>query len=394
MAENGRTICIAGAGISGLTLALALAQRGAKVVVLERNDAIQEFGAGLQISPNARYALNSLGLDAALSAVSFEPEGIDVFAFGHKRPLSTLELGQAARDRFNLPYAVMHRADLVHVLFNATRQYPEIEVHFDVEGFEVADHQENPAVTYRYANGEVHTLNAHAFIGADGVGSKTRTSIVGGKEADYSGYVAWRTLVDIDRLKDILPSDKTSMLWGPGFHAIAYPLLHRKIFNIALFTKESMSVAFGIHATPNLPPIIHKDMRFNRILASAGEWTHWPLASVNTRRWYQGAVGLVGDAAHAMLPFQAQGAAMGIEDALALAPLLVSEDKAETALLAYENARRVRVSRVVQTSAKNGRIFHMHGPVATARNIVVQLQGGREHFKRLSWLYDHNPLPS
>lgn len=132
MSGTGRAIYIAGAGIAGLTLALALAKFGAHVVVLERNKAIQEVGAGLQISPNARKALNQLGLDKALHAKSFEPSGIDVYPFRAKKPLVTLTLGAEVARRYGAPYAVMHRADLVEVLFKACKRFANIDILFGV----------------------------------------------------------------------------------------------------------------------------------------------------------------------------------------------------------------------------------------------------------------------
>lgn len=387
-ASKARTFHIAGAGIAGLTLALALAKHGARVTVLERNDSVQEFGAGLQISPNARRALNTLGLDDAIRAVSFEPEGIDIYPFSHKKPLTTLELGQAARERYGVPYAVMHRADLVETLFAACKRFANIDIRFGIRNFDVTT---TPKGTALSIDASKQQSNAFAFIGADGVGSHTRTKILGGTEAAYSGYVAWRTLIDISKLTPEFSNAHTSVMWGPGFHAVAYPLPHRGQTNIALFAKESMSVAFGIRETPNLPKTVQRDPRFARILQSADEWTHWPLAAVKTPLWHRGPIGLIGDAAHAMLPFQAQGAAMAIEDAVVLAQLLVTEQTAEAAFQNFEKIRRERVTRTATISATNGRVFHLHQPFSLGRNLVVKLQGKTGHFTRLNWLYAYDP---
>lgn len=386
-----RTFHIAGAGIAGLTLALALAKHGARVTVLERNDSVQEFGAGLQISPNARRALNTLGLDDAIRAVSLEPEGIDIYPFGHKKPLTTLELGRAARERYGVPYAVMHRADLVDTLFSACKRFANIDIRFNIRNFDVTTSSKGTTLTIDAPEQKSSTAHAFAFIGADGVGSHTRTKILGGTEATYSGYVAWRTLIDIGKLAPEFSTAHTSVMWGPGFHAVAYPLPHRGQTNIALFVKESMSVAFGIRETPNLPKLVQHDPRFAKILQSTDVWTHWPLAAVKTPRWHQGPIGIIGDAAHAMLPFQAQGAAMAIEDAVILAQLLMTEQTGETAFQRFDEIRRERVTRTAAISATNGRIFHLHQPFSLGRNLVVKLQGKTGHFTRLDWLYAYDP---
>ncbi len=387
-----RAVCIAGAGIAGLSLALALAKLGVRVTVLERSDAIQEFGAGLQISPNARRALNALGLDAAVSRQSFEPEGIDVYPFRRHDPIASMALGDVVRERYGLPYAVMHRADLATTLHTACRRFANIDIRFGVRSFAATPHASGVSVEVRHDQGETETIRAFALVGADGVGSRTRTDILGGKEACYSGYVAWRTLVDTEALSPGLSDNRTSLMWGPGFHAVAYPVPNRDKINIAVFARERMSVAFGLRPEPRLPRAARRDRRFASVLDNASEWTHWPLATVQTPQWHSGPIGLVGDAAHAMLPFQAQGAAMGIEDAVTLAPLLASGDSAESAFMRHEEIRRNRVERVARISAANGRIFHMRTPLAVGRDLVMRLQGSTMHLRRLHWLYSHDPV--
>lgn len=387
-----RTIHIAGAGIAGLTLALGLAKLGANVTVLERNDTIQEFGAGLQIGPNARRALNALGLDKAVRAASFEPQGIHIYPFGSKRPLTTLQLGLSARDRYGVPYAVMHRADLVKTLHQECKRFDNINIRFNVETYSATPKDGKLQVKFTQKGKAANTAHPFAFIGADGVASQTRITILGGKEAAYSGYVAWRVLIDADKLTHVISGEHTSLLWAPGFHAVAYPIHHSNKINIALFTQESLSVGFGVRNTPKLPKNVTKDPRFAAILENAGDnWTHWPLASVNTRKWHQGPVGIIGDAAHAMLPFQAQGAAMAIEDAAVLAPLLTSDRSAETALEHLFQNRYARVSRVARLSSTNGRIFHLPPPLSFARNTAIRLQGHQSQLNRLDWLYGFDP---
>lgn len=395
MSGTGRTIYIAGAGIAGLTLALALAKFGARVAVLERNTGLQEFGAGLQISPNARRILNQLGLDRQITTKSFEPKGIDVYPFRNSKPLTTLTLGAAVRERFGAPYAVMHRADLADVLYRACRRFANIEMLFGTTGFEVENNPVGVTVSLETV-AESRTSKAFGFVGADGVNSRTRTTMLGGHAAKFSGYVAWRAMLDLDAAPSFIAMDRTSLFFGPGYHAVCYPLPHRKKLNLVLFLRDTPDRVFG--ATPPTEPILPKAIlgsaQFDAIMdAAKGQWGYWPLSSVSENVWHYRGIGLVGDAAHAMMPFQAQGAAMGIEDAAILAPLLMTEPTAESAFYRYEGMRQKRVARVQRVSEANGRAFHMRWPFALARNAVISLQGSEGHFGRLKWLYGYDAAP-
>lgn len=390
MPGTGRTYYVIGAGISGLTLALALAKFGATVVVLERGPFLSQFGAGLQISPNARRILDRLGLADALTARSLEPPGIDIYPFGAQSPLVTLELGEAIRQRFGAPYAVMHRADLADLLYKASRRFANIDILFGVRGWDVASHARGVTVAIDEASGMSRTGRGHALIGADGVHSQTRTKVLGGPAATYRGRVAWRTLLPFEAVARHLALDRVSVLFGPGYHLVCYPLPHRRQVNMALFATSPHDRSEAGTA-PALRPNQTRSPRMAALLEAAGQsWTPWPLYIVETAHWHNGNIGVVGDAAHAMLPFQAQGAAMGIEDAAALATLLMSEPDAEIAFATFERQRRARVERVARVSRANGSIFHMGWPLSLARNLVIAAQGSRGHLRRLAWLYGHD----
>jgi len=395
MASGGRTVFIAGAGIAGLTLALSLAKFGASVVVLERNRSVQEVGAGLQISPNARRVLNQLGLDKKVAAASFEPEGIDLYPFGAQKPLTTLRLGETAQARFGAPYAVMHRADLAALLYRACRRFANIDILFGVKGFDAMSYGRDVSVTLEEADGRPRSGRAFAFIGADGVNSVTRTHILGGPAAEQSDRVAWRALLDIGALGDAVALDRTSVLFGAGFHAVCYPLPHRGKINVALFAREpSRMPGTPPPSAPTLPAAALRSRQFAAILKAAkGQWTYWPLGTVSAEQWHHGGIGLIGDAAHAMLPFQAQGAAMAIEDAAILAPLLMTEPRAAAALHRFVALRRARVDQVVRVSAGNGLAFHLGWPLSLGRDAVLRLQGPEGHLKRLAWLYGYDAAP-
>lgn len=388
MPAAGRSYIIAGAGIAGLTLALTLAKFGATVVVIERNATVQEAGAGLQISPNARKILDRLGLSDVLKRVALEPAALDTYQNGKSKPFFSMEFGPIMEERFGAPYAVMHRADLADALYKATRRFANIDIIFGVRGWDVVSHARGVTVVVDEANGRTRTTRANAFIGADGVHSQTRRRVLGGPDAQFGGRVAWRTLVPADSVAGQIAMDRVSVFFGSGHHLVCYPLPHRRQVNLALFLPGK---AGDNPARPNL----RGRGALSVILAAAGEsWTPWPLYTVATSLWHRGNIGLIGDAAHAMVPFQAQGAAMGIEDAATLAPLLAELAEPEAALARYAAIRQERVGRVARLSASNGRIFHMRWPLSVARDTVMRLQGPRAHLKRLGWIYGYDVAPA
>lgn len=385
MPAAGRSIFIAGAGIGGLTLALALAKFGAHVVVLERSAGLSAFGAGLQISPNARRVLDRLGLSDALSARSFEPAGIDVYPFARANPLVTMDLGGVMPERFGAAYSVMHRADLAEALYEACRRFANIDVLFGVDDWQVQTGNSGVAVTIQEAGAQSRTLRGAALIGADGVHSRTRTELLTGPAATYAGRIAWRGLLPMEALAGQIAPDRVSVLFGPGLHLVCYPLPHRGQVNLVLFNRHKDEAA------ADRPTLAFKPSRSTRLqaifAAAAGQWTPWPLYTVATDRWHHGPVAVLGDAAHAMEPFQAQGAAMAIEDAAVLAPLLVANANPAEAFARYQASRQARVRRVAALSRSNGRIFHLPWPLSAARDVGIRLQGRRGHLRRLQWLY-------
>lgn len=383
MPASGHSYIIAGAGITGMTLALALAKFGASVTVLERSPGVQEYGAGLQISPNARRVLNGLGLDDALNAIGLEPRALDVYT-GGARPVVQLELGRLMRDRFGAAYSIMHRADLAEMLYRACRRFANIDIAFGVTRWDARD--EGAGVVVQVGGPNSRTLRARALIGADGVHSQTRMAVLGMSPATFGNRIAWRALIPQEAGTGLVDMDRATVHMGSGFHLVCYPLPQRRQINLALFMPSRSADAENTQ-----PRIAGGGKRVARIVGAAtGKWRPWALNTVVLDHWTRGNVALIGDAAHAMVPFQAQGAAMGIEDAAVLAPLLAEKETAAEAFAAYETIRRPRAMAVAALSARNGRIFHLPWPASIGRDLVMRAQGPRAHLKRLGWIYGHD----
>lgn len=389
-----RTVYIAGAGIAGLTLALALAKFELDVVVLERAEQIPRQGAGLQLSPNAWRLLEALGLDAALRSKALLPEALDVFAADGRNAVVSLELGRVMAQRFGAAYGVMHRADLADILFDACRRFANIDIVLDVRSFEAEPHAGGVSLKSDAIADTGRSGHGFALVGADGVHSVTRQVLLKGPAPHYVGCLAWRALVPYETVSSAISDQRTALYLGRDVHLVAYPLPVHGLVNLVMFRPHRAAPTEGV--LPDAPSLPRRmSPRLSTLVgAAAGRWTPWPLYTVTTPRWHRGPIGLIGDAAHAMLPFQAQGAAMAIEDAAVLAPLLAQHDNADEAFGAYGAVRQERVERVARISRTNKRIFHLPRPLSLGRDLVMRLSGSRDHLRRLHWLYGHDATTS
>lgn len=389
-------IVIAGAGIGGLTAALSLARAGKRVLVLERAAKIEEVGAGLQIAPNAGRVLASLGLEGALAAVALEPQAINIRRGRDGAVLARLELSDS-RARWGAPFRVFHRADLQQTLLAAALTDPAIEIRTSARAGDFADR--GGAVSLR-AHGEsgVEEIEAAGLVGADGQRSAVRGHLFR-TERDapfYSGLTAWRALVPAELAPAALRARESNLWMLPGAHVVHYPLRDASIINVVVIVAEEPRAADGASILSLDGPELARLLARKRpgadlmtLIEAGASWRHWPLfARPPLKNWSRGAVTLLGDAAHPMLPFLAQGAAQAIEDAQALGgAFLQLGASVETAFAAYESSRIARASKIVCASRRQGDYFHLGGPAALGRDIAIRALGGRGMLARNAWLY-------
>lgn len=388
-----RTVAIAGAGIGGLTAALALAALGFRVIVLEKADRLDEVGAGLQLSPNASHILIALGLREALAARAIAPQAISVRAARQGSEIVRIPLGAAA-ERGDAPYWVIHRADLQSVLRDAAQADPRIELRLGAAciGFRTEDH----GVRVATADGD---FAAAALIGADGVRSTVRSALCPEARPHFAGLIAWRGTACRQRIAGDISPGKTRLWLGGGMHMVAYPISGGRAVNVVAFTPgswrdEGWSAAGDAAEFAGILAADRWSGDACRFAAAVDHWTRWALFTVDSRRIGNrdgaspGPVALIGDAAHAMLPFAAQGAAMAIEDAAVLARCLAATPHdAAAACARYTATRAARVARVQHTAQRNGQIYHLRGAAAIARNLAMRGLGGARLLARQDWIY-------
>ncbi|GEO16271.1 FAD-dependent monooxygenase [Microvirga aerophila] len=390
------SIAVAGAGIGGLTAALALARRGHTITIIERRTGFTEVGAGLQLSPNASRILMDLGLGAALRRVVTEPPQVVVRDLGSGRPIGAVALGAFMRERFGAPYWVVHRAELQTILLDAVRSTPSVRLVMGRTVETVEDRADRAELTFVTGNGARESTAFDAVIGADGIWSTVRQSLGDCRKPGYRGSIAWRATIDRNRAPAELAGDETGLWLGRRGHVVHYPISGGRLVNIVAITKSPSPVdgwAAPGEGRDLLAGYANAAAALRKLLAEPEQWLRWSLFDHPVTSLAKGRVALLGDAAHPILPFLAQGAAMAIEDAAALASVLDADAQTvPSALSTYDSQRRDRVSKVQQAARQNGRVYHMGGLMGFARNQVMRRLGPEGMATRYAWLYDFRLL--
>ena len=389
--RNKPSALIIGGGIGGMSAALSLARLGMPVTLLEQAPEIGEIGAGLQLGPNAFAALDALGVGETVRRGSVFTDRMVMMDAVDCSEVATVPLGEAFRARFNNPYAVTHRADLHNNIFDAVKANGNIQFFAGAHVKDVRVSEPEAAVTLS----DGRTFKANAIVGCDGVKSVVREKLIG-DEARVTGHVVYRAVVPVADMPEDLRWNAPVVWAGPNCHLVHYPLRSGDQYNLVVTfhsrDKETWSVTDGskvevlsyfqgIHARPR------------QLLDLPKSWRRWATADRNPiEHWGEGPVTLLGDAAHPMMQYLAQGACMALEDAVTLGEAVKASDfDMSAAFRLYERARVARTARVVLSVREMGRIYHAQGVERLVRNSLWKGRTPERFFDAVEWLYDWRP---
>ena len=382
---------IAGAGIAGLASALALSRSGWLVSVAERASMFSEVGAGIQLGPNAVRRLQAWGVADHALLQPVRPDALHARRASDASTLGRLRLGASIATTYGAPYFTVHRADLHAALLAIVREQPGVVLHTDT-----------PVTTtseglWSWA-GVVEVPQDDLRVMADGVWSHLRNEVVDQGLPRWTGHVAYRALVPMAAMPKTYQRNEVGVWLGPDLHVVHYPVRGGEAFNVVVLldapeitpqqnwdqTADALGVSRAVQHT-------HRELRglIEAVSAAGGAWRLWALAGRRAvsgpEQLVRGHAALVGDAAHPMLPYLAQGAGMAIEDAQVLADALSTQNAVAVGLQRYADLRWRRVAKVQSRAMRNGQIFHLQGPLAWARDASMRLGG--EAVLDVPWLY-------
>lgn len=387
-----RQIVIAGGGIGGLAAALACSRAGWAVQVLEQAPVFSEVGAGIQLGPNATRILHSWGLQAALQHCAAFPSRLQARSADTGRELGVLPLGERTRLRYGAPHACVHRADIHHLLLDAVRTHASVQLHGGarLESFATKPY----GVEVLTQDGDI--LQGEVLVGADGVWSRVRQQLLQDAPAQFAGHLAYRAMVEQQTLPLALRSQQVTVWMGERLHVVAYPVRQGQWLNVVAIIEGPAPAALqdwdhSANAQDLRAALVHTCQPLQDLVAAIKHWRLWPLCArqpmQGAHEQAQGRVALLGDAAHPMRPYMAQGAGMAIEDAACLERVLSGPDGAmEQRLHTYAAQRWQRNAQVQARSIRNGRIFHARGPVRWGRDWAMRMLG--ERLMDVPWLYN------
>ncbi|HML41584.1 MULTISPECIES: FAD-dependent monooxygenase [Hyphomicrobium] len=381
-------VLIAGGGIGGLATALALAKRGICSEVLERRPAFGDDGAGIQLGPNGTRILEQLGAASFLRGHVTVPDALRILDSVTGEQLARFPLGEWIAQRHGAPYWVAHRRDLHAALLSAVEREPHIQLRKNIEV--TSAHEEADEVVAVCVRGE--TFRGNLLIAADGAWSALRGRLFSGGMPQYTGKSAVRVVIPIEEVPEALRRTEVHLWLGHNVHVVHYPVsAGYAMALVAIFDDQAVS---GDWSTPcdrewvaartaGFAPLLRD------LLGKPGHWRRWSLLGLEKPpRFSAGRMALIGDAAHPVFPFLAQGGVMALEDAVVIADALAHEpDRPAHAFKAYERARAGRVRRVAEASRTNGRIYHLAGFMAKARNLTLAHIPPETFMRRYDWLY-------
>lgn len=387
-------VLIVGGGIGGLATALALARRHIPSQVLERRPAFAEEGAGIQIGPNGTAILEALGVASVLRASIAAPNAIRVQDGRDGRELARLPLGRWIKQRHGASYWTAHRQDLHAALLARVTSEPLIRLALGAS-FQRVERVRFDAVRIRSGDGRI--WSGSVLIGADGLWSSVRHELFTPREPRFAGSCAVRTTIPAD-LPEVGAPHMDVVVWlRPDAHVVHYPVRGgREIAVVGIFRDASASQDWSGDTDPAwvAQQVACFPAKVRSLFAAAPAWRKWGLHTLRPSfAWANGNVALLGDAAHSVLPFLAQGAVLALEDAVSLAEALASHRDVPRALQAYERGRRPRAAKVAAAARRNGRIYHLAGAMAGARNLVLRAVPGERLMAGYDWLYGWRAWP-
>src|SRR5580704_722711 len=385
-------VLIVGGGIGGLTAALALERQGIPSQVIEQAAEFKEIGAGIQLGPNAFWMLEHLGLVAPISALAVFPNNLIMRDSITGEEITRISLGDAFRKRFHHPYALIHRADLLNILLDACRKSNRIRLDSSQKVVDVEE--KGDGVTVKTAGGRDY--RGAALIGADGLWSTIRQMIVGDGKPKPAGHITYRAVLPASEVPEEYRWKDMAFWAGEKVHLVLYPLRTGELFNlVAVFHSNRYEEGWDSFGDPaelrerfagTCAPV-------QMLLDKIESWRMWVLCDrPPIKEWSKGRITLLGDAAHPMLQYLAQGACMSIEDAVCLAEKVVAMNgDYPAAFLAYQKARYLRTGRVQIMARVYGEFFHAAGVAKELRNMMLGSRTPEDAMAGMEWLYGRQP---
>jgi salicylate hydroxylase len=389
-------VLIAGGGVGGLATALGLAQKGFRSILLEKAASLGEIGAGIQLGPNAFHALDYLGVGQAARAMAVYIDQLRLMDALTADEITHVDLGANFRARFGNPYAVVHRGDLHGVFLRACRasELIELRVSSEVVGYD----QDGSSVRAHLAGGE--RVTGSLLIGADGLWSNIRKQVTSDGPPRVSGHTTYRSVIPTEEMPEDLRWNAATLWAGPKCHIVHYPLSGWKVFNLVVtYHNDAPEPVAGkaVSQVEVLRGFAHVHERAQSIIRHGRDWRLWVLCDRDpNERWVDGRVALLGDAAHPMLQYFAQGACQAMEDAVCLSHMLSQyPDDCAAALEHYRAQRFGRTARVQLLSRAIGEhIYHPAGEHARLRNAIMRAKSSEDYYRDLAWLYGGTGLAS
>ncbi len=386
-------IVIAGGGIGGLATAIGLAQQGIRSIVLEKAAELGEIGAGIQLGPNAFHAFDYLGVGDAARAMAIYIDNLRLMDALSGEEITRIPLDDAFRTRFRNPYAVVHRGDLHGVFLKACIDHDLVELRTSagVAGFA----QDGGTATALLEDGE--QVTGQALIGADGLWSNVRRQLVGDGAPRVSGHTTYRSVIPVEQMPEDLRWNAATLWAGPKCHIVHYPLSGWKQFNLVVtYHNDAPEPVAGLPVSRAEVEkgFEHVSPLARQIIERGRDWKLWVLCDRDPiMDWVDGRVALLGDAAHPMLQYFAQGACMAMEDAVCLSHEVGQGRDIGQALVNYQNRRRLRTARVQLQSREIGEhVYHPAGAHAALRNAVMSARTPSDWYDQIDWLYGSTGL--